>query len=122
MPTYPTAADYIAKQPIASQQILNELCSLVLKAVPKAEELKDAKVPSFRLVAEGKSDQQIMMAGYKNYVSFYPFPAAVAAYQDQLTDYKLGKGSIQFPLGQPLPKQLIIKLVKYRKKELQEGS
>lgn len=63
-----------------------------------------------------------MVVSYAKFVSFYPFPATVEAFSDELKDYNLGKGSVQFPLGKPLPKDLIIRMVKFRKEEiLSEG-
>ncbi|MDH5414502.1 MAG: DUF1801 domain-containing protein, partial [Flavobacteriaceae bacterium] len=76
------------------------------------------KVPAFTLVPGGKRDQQIMMAGYAKFVGFYPFPTTIEEFSDELLDYKQGKGSVQFPLNRPLPKDLIIRMVKYRKEEI----
>ncbi|MFK7787388.1 MAG: iron chaperone [Crocinitomicaceae bacterium] len=118
MPTYKTADDYIANQPEAAQKILQELRSVIQEAAPDAIELPNYKVPSYTLVEGGKSAQQIMMAGYAKNVSFYPFETTVAKFADELNDYKCGKGSIQFRFNEPLPKELIIRMVKFRKEEL----
>lgn len=118
MPNFETVDDYIASQPIEVQKVLKELRSYIKEAVPEAVELLNYKVPAFNLIANGKRDQQIMIAGYAKFVGFYPFPTTMEAFADELKDYKKGKGSVQFPLGQPLPKDLIIKMVKFRKNEL----
>lgn len=55
-----------------------------------------------------------MIAGYKKYVGLYPHPTVMENFDSELTNYKKGKGSVQFPLDAPLPKQLIIKMIKYR--------
>jgi len=118
MPNFATIDDYIANQPIEAQKILEELRSIIKEAAPDVTEVLNYKVPSFILVPNGKRDQQIMMAGYANFVGFYPFPTTMAAFVDELKNYKQGKGSVQFPLSKPLPKDLIIRMVKFRKEEI----
>ena len=118
MPNYETIDDYIANQPPEVQKVLQELRSIIKEAAPDATEILNYKVPSFTLVEGGKRDQQIMMAGYSKFVGFYPFPTTLAAFSDELKEYKQGKGSVQFPLNKPLPKELIIRMVKYRKEEI----
>lgn len=118
MPNFETIDDYIANQPKQVQIVLQELRSIINEAAPDALEILNYKVPSFSLVPGGKRDQQIMMAGYAKFVGFYPFPTTMAAFSDELKDYKQGKGSVQFPLGIPLPKDLIIRMVKFRREEI----
>jgi uncharacterized protein YdhG (YjbR/CyaY superfamily) len=118
MPAFTTIEDYIANQPEAAQKVLQELRSIIKEAAPDAVEVLNYKVPAFTLVQGGKRDQQIMMAGYAKFVGFYPFPTTMAAFADELKDYKQGKGSVQFPLDKPLPKDLIKRMVTYRKEEL----
>jgi uncharacterized protein YdhG (YjbR/CyaY superfamily) len=118
MPTYETVDDYINAQPEEVQKMLQELRSIIKEAAPDADEVLNYKVPSFTLVKGGKRDQQIMIAGYAKFVSFYPFPTTMAEFADELKDYKQGKGSVQFPLDKPLPKDLIIRMVKFRKEEI----
>lgn len=118
MPTYNTVDDYIDNQPPEARKMLQEMRRLILEAAPDAIEILNYKVPSFTLVPGGKRDQQIMMAGYARFIGFYPFPTTMAAFADELKDYKQGKGSVQFPLNQPLPADLIKKMVQYRKAEI----
>lgn len=118
MPNFETVDDYIAHQPEAAQKMLQELREIVLEAVPDAEEVLNYKVPSFTLVKGGKRDQQIMMAGYAKFIGFYPFPTTMEKFSDELKGYKQGKGSVQFPLNQSLPKELILRMVKFRYEEL----
>lgn len=118
MPTFTTIDNYIANQPKETQIALEGLRSIIKEAAPGVEEVINYKVPSFRLVPNGKSDQQIMMAGYAKYISFYPFPTTVGHFKDELKEYKQGKGSVQFPFNKPLPKDLIIRMVKFRKEEI----
>ncbi len=118
MPNFETIDDYIAYQPKQAQVVLKELRKIIKDAAPDAIEVLNYKVPSFTLVPGGKRDQQIMMAGYAKFVGFYPFPTVMSAFKNELKDYKTGKGSIQFPLDKPLPKELIKRMVKYRRDEV----
>ena len=121
MPSYSTVDDYIANQPKEAQVVLKELRSIIKGAAPDAVEILNYKVPSFTLVPGGKRDQQIMMAGYAKFVGFYPFPTTMAHFADELKDYKQGKGSVQFPLNKPLPKDLIVRMVKFKQEEISKG-
>lgn len=118
MPNFETIDDYIANQSKESQKVLKELRSIINEAAPDSIEVLNYKVPSFILVQGGKRDQQIMMAGYSKFVGFYPFPTTMEEFSDELKDYKQGKGSVQFPLDKPLPKDLIIRMVKFRREEI----
>ncbi|WP_020528646.1 iron chaperone [Flexithrix dorotheae] len=118
MPDFDTIDDYIASQTEEAQIVLQELRCIIKEAAPDAIEVLNYKVPSFTLVPGGKRDQQIMIAGYAKFVSFYPFPTTVEAFSNELKDYKQGKGSIQFPLDKLLPKDLIIRMVKFRRAEI----
>ncbi len=121
MPIYETVDDYISNQPLASQVILKELRNIINETVPKAIELPNYKVPTFELVPGTSKDYQLMIAGYKKYVSFYPFPTTITAFEDELKSYKTGKGSVQFPIGEPLPVELIKSMVAFRYKEIQDA-
>lgn len=118
MPDFETIDDYIAHQPKMAQEKLQEIRSIIHEVVPETEEVLNYKIPSFTLVPRGKRDQQIMVAAYAKFIGFYPFPTTMAAFSDELKDYKQGKGSVQFPLDKPLPKELIKEMVKYRHDEL----
>ncbi|MCB9187928.1 MAG: DUF1801 domain-containing protein [Flavobacteriales bacterium] len=118
MPDFKTIDDYIAHQPVLVQTKLNELRKIIKTVAPDAVEILNYKVPSFNLVPNGKRDQQIMMAGYAKFVGFYPFPTTMAAFSEELKAFKQGKGSVQFPLDQPLPEDLIKRMVVFRMKEV----
>lgn len=118
MPNFETIDDYIANQPKEAQKVLQELRSIIREAVPDSVEMFNYKVPAFTLVPGGKRDQQLMMAGYAKFVGFYPFPTTMEKFSDELKDYKQGKGSVQFPYNKPLPKDLIIRMIKFRKEEI----
>ena len=112
---YITVDDYINDQPKEVQIKLRELREYIFEAVPNASELFNYGIPAFALVKGGKRDTQIMIAGYKKHVGLYPDPTAIEHFKNELESYKQGKGSIQFPVNEELPKELIIRMIRYRK-------
>ncbi len=111
---YQSVKEYFEAQDADVRKALEELQSYILQAAPNAEELINYNIPAYALVKEGKRDAQIMIAAYKNALGFYPHPTTIKKFKQELKEYKQGKGSVQFPLGQKLPKELIIGMVKYR--------
>ena len=105
---------YFDAQPQNVRNMLLELKTCILKAEPNATELLNYNIPAYALIENGKREQQIMIAGYKKHVGFYPHPTTIEKFNSELTEYKRAKGSVQFPLNKPLPKELIIRMVKYR--------
>ena len=77
-------------------------------------------IPAFALAKGGKRDKQILIAGYPKHVGFYPHPDVIDAFADRLAAYKFAKGSVQFPLNKPIPKALVIEMVRLRLSQLQE--
>jgi uncharacterized protein YdhG (YjbR/CyaY superfamily) len=120
MPTYATIDDYVLNQKEVVQPLLLEIRELILRAVPDAQEVKNYKVPCFILAHESEVSIQIMFSANAKGISFYPFEKAVSAFSNKLEPYKTGKGSVNFMLNKPLPKDLIVDMVKFRKKELEE--
>lgn len=117
---YNSVVEYINAQPEQTKKALLELKDCILKVAPNATELLNYNIPAYALVKDGKREQQIMIAGYKKHVGLYPHPTTMEKFEPELTEYKRGKGSVQFPLDKPLPKDLIIKMIKYRKELLNE--
>jgi uncharacterized protein YdhG (YjbR/CyaY superfamily) len=111
---------YIATQPLATQRALEELRSCIWQAAPNVIELMNYNIPAFALVRGGKRDKQIMIAGYLKHVGFYPHPDTIDAFTDKLREYRFAKGSVQFPLTKPIPKKLVIDMVKFRLSMLQD--
>jgi uncharacterized protein YdhG (YjbR/CyaY superfamily) len=117
---FETVKEYFDSQPEDTRLVLCELMSCIYDAAPGAIEMFNYNIPAYALVEGGKRDQQIMIAGYKKHVGLYPHPAVMEQFDKELKGYKKGKGSVQFPLDQPLPKQLIKQMVKYRVEQLKE--
>jgi len=106
----PNAIDaYIAKFPKDIQVILQELRATIREAAPDAAETISYQMPTFQL-----KGNLVHFAAYKNHIGFYPVPTGIEAFKKELSVYKGGKGSIQFPIDQPLPLGLISKIVKFR--------
>lgn len=118
MPSYATVNDYIKNQPLEAQKILSELRSIIKETIQDSIEKPNCKVPTFILVHSDKKEIQLMIAGYKKFVSFYPFPTTMEKFADKLKDYKQGKGCVQFLFGESLPKDLIAQMIQFRKEEL----
>lgn len=118
MPSYKTVDDYINNQNEEARIILTELRRLIKEAIPEARETPNYKVPSFTLIPETKPKQQLMIVAYAKYVSFYPYQRAVEHFSDELKNYELGKGTVKFQFNKPLPKDLIKRMVVFRKNEL----
>lgn len=115
---FKSVEEYIDAQPESTKKALLELQSIILEVAPDATALLNYNIPAFALIENGKREQQIMIAGYKNHVGLYPHPSTMERFDAELADYKRGKGSVQFPLNKPLPKALITRMIKYRKELL----
>jgi len=108
-----TIDDYIAQFPTDVQGVLECMRKTIKKAAPTAEEAIRYQMPTFRL--NGKN--LVHFATFKNHIGFYPIPSGITAFKKELSPYKQGKGSVQFPLEQPIPYDLVQKIVAYRVKE-----
>jgi len=107
--------EYIASQPAAVQSVLTQVRAAIRKALPKAEEMISYKIPTYKL----HGGAVLYFAGWKQHYSLYPAGAHfVAAFQAELAPYKVNKGTIRFPLSQPVPVKLIERVAKFRAKEL----
>lgn len=107
-----TIDEYIIQFPIEVQETLKTLRKVIKEAAPEAEEKISYKMPTFIL-----HGNLVHFAGYKNHIGFYPAPSGIEAFKEELSQYKGAKGSVQFPIKEPLPYELIIKIVKYRAME-----
>lgn len=108
-----TIDEYIAAFPDDIQRILQQVRAVVREAAPAAQEDIRYAMPTFRL--NGKN--LVHFAAFKNHIGFYPTPNGIEAFQEELSRYKGAKGSVQFPLNQPIPLDLIRRIVLYRVQE-----
>ena len=107
--------DYVNDQPAACREALRELRAIILEAAPDAAETFNYGIPAFTLIDGGKREEQIMIAGYRKHVGLYPHPTTIEQFHTELSQYTKGKGSVQFPLTEPLPRELIREMVRYRR-------
>jgi uncharacterized protein YdhG (YjbR/CyaY superfamily) len=107
--------EYIASQPEAAQGILKRVRSTIRKAVPGAEEVISYQIPTYKL----RGGPVIYFAGWKQHYSLYPATGhVVAAFKDELAPYEVSKGTIRFPLSEPVPVKLIEGIAKVRAQEV----
>jgi uncharacterized protein YdhG (YjbR/CyaY superfamily) len=107
--------EYIAAQPDAVQPVLQQVRDAIRKGLPGADEVISYQIPAFRLGGA----RVIHMAGWKQHYSLYPASAGlVATFKDELAPYDVEKGTIRFPLTQPVPVDLIERLARFRAGEV----
>lgn len=109
-----TVDEYIAQFPTSVQDRLVVIRALIHEQAPEAVESMAYGMPAYKM--NGKP--LIYFAGYANHVGLYATPAGHTAFEKEFTQYKQGKGSVQFPHNQPLPAELISRVVRFRVNEL----
>ncbi len=102
--------EYIAEFPAETRRVLEEVRALIKASAPGATEMISYAMPTFDL----NGRHLVHFAGYEKHVGFYPVPSGIAAFEEELKPYKRGKGSVQFPLGRPMPTDLIRRIVEFR--------
>lgn len=107
-----TIDEYISAFPKEVQKILVQIRKTIKEAAPEAEETISYQIPTFKL-----NGNLVHFAAFKNHIGFYPTPSGQKAFQEELSIYKSGKGSVQFPIDKPMPLALIKKIVMFRVKE-----
>lgn len=111
--TRPLSIDeYIAGCPPGVQEVLNKIRSTIKKAAPGAAETINYQIPTFIL-----NGNLVHFAAFKNHIGFYPTPSGMTAFAKELSAYKGAKGSVHFPLDQPIPYDLIARIVRFRVEE-----
>ena len=100
--------EYIATFPAEVQELLQQIRAAMQQALPDAKEAIKYAMPTF--VMDGQN--LVHFAAFKNHIGFYGTPSSDFA--QELAPYKQGKGSVQFPLNEPLPLDLMVRLAKYR--------
>ena len=114
---YQTIDEYIQTFPKDIQEILEVIRQTIKEVIPEAEELISYQIPAFKL----DGSYVIYFAGWKNHVSLYPVTDEVKEkFKKEISSYKTSKGTIQFPLDEPMPLKLITKITKLKVKENSE--
>lgn len=112
-----TVTEYIKTFPDYVQDILNEMRSILKEAAPQATETLKWGIPVFE-------EKRILFsyAAHKAHLTFMPTGPSMIPFREELAAYKTGKDTIQFPYGQPLPKELIARIAAYRRTEVIENN
>jgi len=104
-----TTDQYIGNFQEDVQEILEQVRSTIKQAAPNAKETIKYGIPAFLL-----NGDLVYFAAFKNHIGLYPAPTGKEDFKKELSIYKTGKGSVQFPLDKPMPLSLITKIVKFR--------
>jgi uncharacterized protein YdhG (YjbR/CyaY superfamily) len=110
-----TIDDYIAQYPQEVEEILNRIRAIIREEAPEAQEKISYQMPTFYL-----NGNLVHFGAFKQHIGLYPTPSGIEAFQDELAAYKGAKGSVQFRLDQPMPYDLIRRIVRYRVAESQK--
>lgn len=110
--TINTIDEYIANFSEDIQHLLEQIRKTIQKAAPEATESIGYQMPTFKL-----NGNLVYFAAYKKHIGFYPTSTGITAFKQELAAYKHAKGSVQFPINQPIPYHLISQIVQYRVKE-----
>lgn len=108
--TATTIDEYLAGFPPETRDRLAQIRAIARSVAPDAVETISYAIPTFDL--DGK--HLVHFAGFAKHVGFYPIPSGMEAFKEELASYKQGKGSVQFPLSEPLPTDLIRRIIEFR--------
>lgn len=115
MKKYTTVDEYIANEPQDRQQLLEIVRAAIRETAPEAEEHISYGMPAYKL----NKKPLVYFAAFKHHIGFYATPTGHSQFVKELSRYKQGKGSVQFPIDQPMPVELIKKIVAFRVQENQ---
>ena len=106
---YKNIDEYIATFPKEIQERLQQMRETIKAAAPEAVEKISYQMPAFDL-----KGTLVYFAGWKNHIGFYAMPSGNEEFREEISRYENAKGSVKFPLSEPLPLDLITKIVKFR--------
>jgi len=109
---FSTIDEYISQFPPEVREKLQQMRAVIKEAAPEAAERISYQMPAFYL-----NGNLVYFAAFKHHIGFYPAPRGIEAFQEELSQYKGAKGSVQFPLDKPLPLELVSRIVKFRAAE-----
>ncbi|MFZ9848337.1 MAG: iron chaperone [Flavobacteriales bacterium] len=107
-----TVDEYIAGFPKETQELLQQVRACILMAAPEATEVISYKMPAYKF-----NGMLVYFAGYKNHIGFYPGTSPIVVFKEEIARYKNAKGSVQFPITQKMPLDLIIRMVRFKVQE-----
>ncbi len=106
--------EYIAAYPKEVQKLLQQMRATIKKAVPDAKEVISYGMPAYK-----QNKVLVYFGAHTSHIGFYPTSSGIREFEEEFSGYKYSKGAVQFPLDEPLPLELVTKVVKFR---LQEDS
>lgn len=106
---YTTIDEYIAMFPEEIRALLDQMRATIRAAAPEAQEKISYRMPTFFL-----KGNLVHFAAHKNHIGFYPTPSGIEAFRRELAGYESSKGAVQFPIGEPLPLELVGRIVRFR--------
>ena len=109
-PTAGSVEEYIAGFPPETRVVLEEVRALIRASASEATETISYAIPTFDL----NGRHLVHFAAFAHHIGFYPIPSGLEAFKEELAPYKSGKGSVQFPLSEPMPADLIRRIVEFR--------
>lgn len=104
-----TMDEYIAEFPPETRRVLEEMRALIRAEAPGATETISYAIPTFDL-----NGHLVHFAAFERHIGFYPTSSGIEAFEEELKPYKHARGSVQFPLDRPLPRELIRRIVRFR--------
>ena len=107
--------EYIERYPKNIQVILQKIRLTIKRSAPEATETISYQIPTFKL-----GGNLVHFAAFTKHISFFPTSSGIAKFKKELEDYETSKGTIRFPIGKPIPYELISKITKFRVKEVIE--
>ena len=110
-----TVDEYIKGYPADVQPVLQKIRQTIKKTAPKAREVISYQIPGYMY-----KGMLIFFAAFAKHISVYPAPRGNKAFKEVLSAYKGGKGTVQFPIGEPIPFDLITRITKFRMKDNEE--
>ena len=110
-----TVDQYIAAFPADVKKRIQQLRKTIKAAAPKADELISYQMPGYKYFG-----MLVYFAAYKNHIGFYPGAGGLLEFYKELSSFKSAKGSVQFPHDEPIPYDIISKIVKFRVKQNEE--
>ncbi len=115
MKSYSTVDEYIALAEPKVKKALKDIRKTIKTTAPKAEEVISYQIPGYKY-----HGMLVFFAAWKDHISLYPAPWSAVSLKKEMSAYEGSKGTIKFPIGEPMPLALIKKMVKYRVKENEE--
>lgn len=110
---YKTVEEYIISFPADTRKKLEQIRKIIRKEAPDAEESISYGMPAYKT----NKKYLVYFAGYSKHIGFYATRTGHSAFAEELSEYKQGKGSVQFPLDKPLPLDLIRQITRFRVQE-----